>query len=264
LRHDQQDRLTSTALLLQDILTERTAAAPDRIAIVAGRSRLTYGALAAMSDGLAAEFQRRGIGRGDRVAIFSDNWSESVVAALAALKAGAIACPVHPLSAAESLASHLRAQRARAVVTEARLATVAAAAIRMAESVRTVVLAGTREADGGAPGCIRFEDAVASRDTPARSDAADSDIAFLLAEDRSGEPFGASLLRHRDVIEAMEVRGRDGDAVITSLRLATKAGLCQLFSALRHGVTLMHSTSGAADVRPMAVPEAERPLRSTR
>jgi acyl-CoA synthetase (AMP-forming)/AMP-acid ligase II len=251
-------------LLLQDILTERTAAAPDRIAIVAGRTRLTSAALAAMSDGLAAEFRKRGVGRGDRVVIFSDNWSESVITVLATLKAGAIACPMHPLSTAESLASHLRAWRARAMVTEARLATVAAAAIRPAESVRTVVIAGTHDRESGTSGCIRFEDAVASCDALARSDAADSDIAFFLAEDRPGQPFGASLLRHRDVIASMEARGRDGDAVITSLRLATHAGLCQLFSALRHGVTLMHSTSGAADVRPMTATQAQRPLRSSR
>lgn len=249
-------------MLLQDILTERTASAPDRIAIVAGRTRLSYAALAAMSDGLAGEFRHK-VRRGDRVAIFSDNWTESVIAVLATLKAGAVACPIHPLSTAESLAGHLRAWRARAMVTEARLATVAAAAIRNAESVRLVVLAGSHHRETAA-GCIRFEDAVASRRAPAPADADDSDVAFLLAEERPGLPFGASLLRHRDVIAAMDARSRDGDAVITSLRLATQAGLCQLFSALRHGVTLMHSTGGAADMRPMTAREAQRPLRSTR
>jgi acyl-CoA synthetase (AMP-forming)/AMP-acid ligase II len=251
-------------LLLQDILTERTARAPDRTAIVAGRVRITYAALAAMSDGLAVEFRGRGIGRGDRVAIFSDNWSESAVAVLAALKAGAIACPVHPLSDAESLASHLRSWRARAMVTEARLGTVVAAAIGKVESVRTVVIAGTREQNSGPSGCIRFEDAVANRGALPPSDAADSDIAFLLAEERPGQPFSASLLRHRDVVEAMDAGSRDGDAVITSLQLATHAGLCQLFSALRRGVTLMHSTGGGADVRPMTAPQVQQPLRSTR
>jgi acyl-CoA synthetase (AMP-forming)/AMP-acid ligase II len=256
-----------TALLLQDILADRAARTPDALAIGAGRARLTCAALAAMSDGLAAELGARRIGRGDRVVIFSDNWTESVIATLAVLKAGAIVCPVHPLSGADALASLLRTWRARAMVTEARLATVAAAAIRTAESVRLVVLAGTHDRHGGAAGCVRFEDAVASRARPAPHGAAVTDIAFVLAEERGGMPAAAGLLRHRDLLEAMEAaaRGaREGDAVITSLRLGTRAGLCQLFAALRHGVTLMHSTGGAADVRPMAATETPQPLRSTR
>lgn len=240
---------------------------PDRIATVAGRTRLTYAALAAMSDGLAGEFVRRRIGRGDRIAIFSDNWTESVIATIAALKAGAVAAPIHPLATTDGLSGLLRTWRARALITEARLATVAAAGIRTAESVRLVVLAGTHGREDAAVGCIRFEDAVARSVAPAPTGASDTDIAFMLADGEPGRPAAASLLRHRDLLDAIDPVARDSreeDAVITSLRLATRAGLCQLFAAIRHGVTLMHSTGGAADNRPVAAPGLPRPLRSTR
>jgi acyl-CoA synthetase (AMP-forming)/AMP-acid ligase II len=255
-------------LLLQDILTERATRTPDRIAIVAGRRKLTYAALAAMVDGLAAEFQERALPRGERLAIFSDNWSESVVSVLGALRAGVIACPIHPLTTADRLNGLLRHWRVRAMVTEARLAGTAAAAIRTAESVRLVILAGTPGRDAAAAaGCIRFEDAVISRPSPPRPAGSDGEIAFVLAESGPNAPGDSILVRHREVVEAIDGGSgtvRDGDAVITSLRLTTRAGIVQLFAALHHGTTLMHSMSGAAEMRPMMAAEAPRPLRSMR
>lgn len=254
-------------MLLQDILSDRATRTPERVAIIAGRSRLTYGALGAMSDSFAAELGERAIRRGDRMAIFTDNWGESVVALLGALKAGAIACPLHPLTSADGLAGLLSAWRARALVTEARLATAAASAIRKAESVRLVILAGTHDRDATAAGCIRFEEAVACRAAaPPASSGNDTEIACVLAEGNPGAPANAALIRHRDVIAMMDGErraARDEDAVITSLRLTSAAGLVQLFAAFRRGVTLMHSTSGAADARPMKITgAAQRPLRS--
>jgi acyl-CoA synthetase (AMP-forming)/AMP-acid ligase II len=255
-------------LLLQDILTERATRTPDRIAIVAGRSKLTYAALAAMVDGLAAEFQERALPRGERHAIFSDYWSESVVSVLGALRAGVIACPIHPLTTADRLNGLLRHWRVRAMVTEARLAGTAAAAIRTAETDRLVIHAGTPGRDAAAAaGCIRFEDAVISRPSPPRPAGSDGEIAFVLAESGPNAPGGSILVRHREVVEAIDGGSgtvRDGDAVITSLRLTTRAGIVQLFAALHHGTTLMHSMSGAAEMRPMMAAEAPRPLRSMR
>ncbi|MCB1488539.1 MAG: AMP-binding protein, partial [Bauldia sp.] len=46
---------------------------PDKVALVAGKDRLTYGEIDRMSDRLAAAMRDRGLGRGDRVVIFTDN-----------------------------------------------------------------------------------------------------------------------------------------------------------------------------------------------
>jgi len=252
-------------LRLQDLLTERAERTPDRIAFVAGRGRLTYAQLADMSDALAGTLAGHAIRRGDRLAIFSDTWGESVIALLASLKAGAIAFPVHPLTTADGLTGLLRAWRVRALVTEARLASTAAIAIRTADSVRLVILAGAREREP-ATGCIRFEDAVShpAPVTPAEGTA--NDIAFVLADERPDAPPAATLLRHADLFGLMAAerpRHREEDAIITSLRLNTAPGLSQLFGAIRDGVTLMHSSSGMGDVRPFP-PVAARPLQSTR
>jgi len=219
-----------------------------------------------MSDSLAATFAEHGLRRGDRLAVFSDSWCESALALLAALKAGAIACPINPLTAAESLTGLLRAWRARALVTEARLASTAAIAIRTADSVRLVVLAGTRGHEPAA-GCIRFEDAIATRQVVLPPGSAAGDIAFILADERPDAPPAASLVRHQDLLALMAAEPRRGeeDAVITSLRLNGKAGLAQLFAALRDGITLMHSSSGLGDVRPLTPSVASsRPAQSMR
>ena len=64
---------------------------------------------------------------------------------------------------------------------------------------------------------------------------------------------------------AAEPRRGEEDAVITSLRLNGKAGLAQLFAALRDGITLMHSSSGLGDVRPLTPSVASsRPAQSMR
>ena len=60
----------------------------------------TYGDLAAITDGGAAELRALGIGKGDRVAMLLPNGPDHVFAWLAAAKLGAVACPIHPELAA--------------------------------------------------------------------------------------------------------------------------------------------------------------------
>ena len=70
----------------------------------AGRTFLYYfdtpvtgAAVDADSDALAAALAARGIGRGDRVALFLQNVPQFVIALLATWKLGAIAVPVNPM-----------------------------------------------------------------------------------------------------------------------------------------------------------------------
>ena len=58
---------------------------------------VTGAAVDADSDALAAALAARGIGRGDRVALFLQNVPQFVIALLAAWKLGAIAVPVNPM-----------------------------------------------------------------------------------------------------------------------------------------------------------------------
>jgi long-chain acyl-CoA synthetase len=71
--------------------------APDAPAIHYRDATLTHRELDERSSALGAAFAARGVVRGDRVALCTQNVPEFVVAVLAAWKAGAIAVPVNPM-----------------------------------------------------------------------------------------------------------------------------------------------------------------------
>jgi cyclohexanecarboxylate-CoA ligase len=85
---------------LLDHLGRAVAHTPDKIAVVARRSdsgheaRLSYCDIDRLSDTIAANLRRRGIGRGDVVSFQLPNWWEFTVVHLACLKLAAISNPL--------------------------------------------------------------------------------------------------------------------------------------------------------------------------
>ena len=99
------------------------AVAPDRVAIVhrgsdGGRTTWTYGQLKQASDGFAARLRRRGVARGDRVAVLLAQSPEVMVAHMATYKLGAVVLPLFTLFGSDALAYRLRDSSARVVVTD--------------------------------------------------------------------------------------------------------------------------------------------------
>ena len=80
---------------VETFLRHSATADPEKIAIIAGGTRLSFAALNDKSDRLAAQLLSRGVMRGDRVIIFMENIWETAVAIFAVMKAGAIFCPVN-------------------------------------------------------------------------------------------------------------------------------------------------------------------------
>ena len=101
----------------------RAAVEPDRPALIRqddGRQAIvTYGELRRDSDRLAHALRARGIGRGDRVAVYLPQSAETVVAHLAVYKLGAIVVPLAALFGVEALRVRLAAAGVRAAVTDA-------------------------------------------------------------------------------------------------------------------------------------------------
>jgi amino acid adenylation domain-containing protein len=67
---------------------------PDRIAVVSGDERLSYGELDARAGALAARLRALGVGPEQRVCVYLDGGAETVIAVLAVLKAAAAYVPV--------------------------------------------------------------------------------------------------------------------------------------------------------------------------
>jgi long-chain acyl-CoA synthetase len=78
---------------------------------------VTGGRVDADSDALAAALAARGVGRGDRLALFLQNVPQFVIALLAAWKLGAIAVPVNPMLKERELRYVLADSGAKAIVS---------------------------------------------------------------------------------------------------------------------------------------------------
>lgn len=108
-----------------DIWTRVAAALPDRPAVVSSDGILTYRELAERAARLTALLRAHGIGRGDRVALFTHNRPEQVIALFAALGMGATPVPLNFRYRAAEAQELLDDCDARAVVFAASLSGVA-------------------------------------------------------------------------------------------------------------------------------------------
>jgi len=115
--------------LLQDLLTRQAAEAPDRIAVIDGATRLTFGALERQAAAWAARLlEERSTAPGSDadqplpVALVLEKGWEQAVAALAVLRSGAPYAPLDAELPDDRLGEVLAASGARTVLTQERVA----------------------------------------------------------------------------------------------------------------------------------------------
>lgn len=98
---------------LSDLVREHARQQPDHPALCDAHQTLTYAALDALMDRVAAALQRDGVRPGEAVALCALNAVPCAAVFLGALRAGVVVAPLAPSSSAESLASMLRDAEAR-------------------------------------------------------------------------------------------------------------------------------------------------------
>ena len=101
---------------IPDTLRTTAARCPDREALVFGATRRSYRELYREVERTAAALAARGISPGDRVLLMSPNSDEFVIAAYAALRAGAILVPGNPRNAPPEMAHLVTDSGASAVL----------------------------------------------------------------------------------------------------------------------------------------------------
>ena len=103
---------------LVDLLDQHVRDRPDAPALVVtgDRIRISYGALAALVDGVAARLAGAGRSRGDAVGLVCANTAEFVVALLAAARAGLVVAPLDPSLPRSQMAARLEGLAARAIL----------------------------------------------------------------------------------------------------------------------------------------------------
>ncbi|MTD93258.1 AMP-binding protein [Hyphomicrobium sp. xq] len=224
---------------------------PDKPALIASGRRLTYSQIDDMSDELAQGLINRGVGRGDRVVLFLDNSAEAVVSIFAVLKAGAVFSPVNPSTKADKLAYILNNCRARALITQQKIAAVAADAVEAAPSVTLTVVADGEVAPDR-EGFAHWNDVVTAPTLPTLKGSAgiDLDLAMLIYTSGStGFPKGV-MMTHQNVVAAATsittyLENTADDIILNVLPVAFDYGLYQVLMAVKVGATLVLEKSFA-------------------
>ena len=236
------------SFLLHDLLLESARGAPDRVAITAGATTITYGALAAQAGALAGALARGGVERGDRVLILGENSIETVLAFWAALAANAVPVILHPQTKPAKVAYVIADSGARAIVVDAALAS----ALPSLPRPQLVLAIGSTD----------WHAALASRAAAPPRRCLDIDLAALVYTSGStGEPKGV-MLTHRNMLAAcasiseyLEI-GQD-DVILSALPLAFDYGLYQVIMAIAAGarVVLERSFAFPSEVLAKIAPE---------
>ena len=232
-------------MLLQGYLEESARLHGDKVALVQGSNRLTFSEIDHRAEQLACALARRGVRRGDRVAILGEQRVESVISIWATLKLGAVFMVVSRDVKEDKLAYLLRDSSARALITSARLAGLVAAATAKATDLAVVI------GYGGDPPRLpggfsdRWDQALARDDeAPARATGIDQDLASIIHTSGStGEPKGV-MLTHANMLAAAEsitsyLGLREDDVVLDALPLAFDYGLYQVLMAARVSATVV-------------------------
>lgn len=107
-------------MLLFDLLAEAAARFPHKTAVVFPGERISYGDLAERARRFAGYLSRRGIGRGQRVALLHDNAIDALVAFWGTLALGAQAVDIPAHAGAQTIQEVLGEARPAAVVIDGR------------------------------------------------------------------------------------------------------------------------------------------------
>lgn len=106
--------------LIHHLLERNARLRPDKVAVIDGEIRATYGQINCWANVLARKFVAGGLSGGDRVALFLENGVEFITAYFAALKTGGVAVPLCSELTPGGLARILSHIEPFALVTSAR------------------------------------------------------------------------------------------------------------------------------------------------
>ncbi len=230
----------TTQRLLQDYLLQRgVSAARDRTALIVDGHSYSFGDLLDASERLAGALRRRGVGRGDRVAVLLENSWACVTAIFGTLLAGGVFVLINPQTRADKLAFILSDSGARALITGAAFEAVFLEALGRLEAPPSVLCSGS---------CAAAEDLEAAIATAQRFNAPVPVIpldlaAILYTSGSTGMPKGV-MQTHQAMVFTLGslieyLRLDEHDRILCVLPLSFDYGLYQLLMAVALGACLI-------------------------
>lgn len=251
--------MTKQHRMIHELIAERAAATPEKLAIVQGRTRVSYAELHRKISTLACYLVDCGVQKGDRVAILSENSPEYIIAYFGAQQAGAIAVDINFQYSAAEVRKLLDHCTPTVLIVQSKYAVVADACLAQALSVRSVITMGIAsrkptqaENSGGAYVSvlrISFDDILEYGASPsALPEVSSSDIAAIIyTSGTTGDPKGVMLTHDNflsngwSIIEYLELTERDSVMVI--LPFCYSYGKSLLTTHLMAGGTLVLENS---------------------
>jgi HIP---CoA ligase len=149
---DEDPRADLTWGTIPQLVTDGAVRHGDREALVDGTTRLTYHQLAETVDLYARAFVAAGTAVGDRVAVWAPNCAEWMLAALGALRAGAVLVPMNTRFKGGEAAYIVRASGATTLVTVRGFLGVDYPALLEGEDVGSLRRIVVLREEGGTPG----------------------------------------------------------------------------------------------------------------
>ena len=214
---------------------------PERAAVQEGERILTYGELDRLVDAISGWFARRGVGRGDRVALLSENSTYYVALMLAAARTGAVlACQNWRLTARE-LRHCISLVEPKMVLVSDRFATL----LDEVEGGSTGAGSGTDAGGAGGSERHRLNDTLTARWTeaappsgPSGADAEDV-LLILYTSGTTGLPKGAAISHRAEVARNLawhlSFGIAPGDTMVAWMPLYHMGGADQVLGTLLGG-----------------------------
>lgn len=236
------------------LLRATDASSAGRAAVVDGARTFSYATLAECARRCRDELRARGVGRGDRVAIFLDKTIESVMALYGTWLAGAVAVPVGESLRARQLEHIVRHSGARLLVSDQRKL----GRLDPAPTIDVPVLfAGFAEGEGAeADDAVRvteWVDTILAVGERRALPGGDEPAAILYTSGSTGRPKGI-VISHANLRAGAEIVSgylgiRDDDRILSVLTFSFDYGLNQLLTSVERGATLvLHRSHLPADI----------------
>lgn len=233
--------------LLRDGLIASAQRHPDKEAVVIEGKAYSYAELLESSLCIAAALKKRGVLRGDRIAIYMNNTWPCVVSIYAILLSGGAFMAINPQTKSEKLQFMLEDSEAKILITESQQTKIFLPAIQNIKSLNNIIVSGDFDFDT-IPKHITYEnfEVVSDKSEPLQSPVSiiPNDLAALIYTSGStGFPKGVMQSHQSMVFAAWSLieyqRLSENDRILLVLPIAFDYGLYQLLMAMKLGATLI-------------------------
>ena len=233
--------------LLADLVHRQARLRPASPALGGEGGELDYAGLSRGLQQMGAWLAARGLGRGQRMAVYLDKRQEFVIACFGAGAVGAVFVPVNPVLKAEQVAHILQDCEVTLLVTAGARLQSLAEVLPDCPSLRHVLLVDAGPSVPGLPAWLQRHDWAEVLVTPPIAmvpSVLDSDMAAILYTSGStGKPKGVVLSHRNLVLGAQSVAQYLGnhadDVLLAALPLSFDAGFSQLSTAFLVGAKVV-------------------------